>query len=226
MGEKAIGRLIAKAGSYVAIAHPDDPLAPARPLPDKLTDRQGIEELVGDKPERPFRQIGHRVVPCRVRYAQRLRLPQLGRGLYEMHLGSLDKSGHGSGCPQDVRHERAAPRAELCKDETVGRTLIEPRFRQRQANQLAKHLADLGRGGEIARRAEGIARGIIAVLGVHQGLGHIIGNGDRSGGRDPGAKHILDRAHVLRLGQSTRTRPIRIIGSERFWPMVRPQSPH
>ena len=64
------------------------------------------------------------------------------------------KSGQDTGRAQHVGHQRAAPRSELDEAEGAGRPIACQISTIQSADQLAEHLADLGRGGEIAGRAE------------------------------------------------------------------------
>ena len=70
------------------------------------------------------------------------------------------------GGAQRVAHQRAAAGAELGEHEGVGAALVGPDLGRPEADQLAEHLADLGGGDEVARRAERIAGGVVAVLGM------------------------------------------------------------
>ena len=49
-----------------------------------------------------------------------------------------------------VAHQRAAARAKLDQRTGLGRPIDGPHFRRPQAEQLAEHLRDLRRGGEVA----------------------------------------------------------------------------
>jgi hypothetical protein len=80
---------------------------------------------------------------------------------------------------QDVGHQRAPARPELGQGEGRGRALVEPGLREAEADQLAEHLADLGRGGEVAARAQRIAGGVVAVDGMGQAFRHVVGHGER-----------------------------------------------
>ena len=74
------------------------------------------------------------------------------------------------GDAQRVARQRAAPRAEFDVMDGLGPPGADPDVGQPQPDQLAEHLADLGRGDEIARRAERIAAVVIA--GVR--LAHVV----------------------------------------------------
>src|SRR3546814_19753922 len=49
-----------------------------------------------------------------------------------------------------------------------------PYVRQAEADQFAEHLADFGRGGEVARRAHRVAGAVIMLVRLR----HIMGDGD------------------------------------------------
>ena len=59
----------------------------------------------------------------------------------------------------------------------------QPEVGEPDADQLAEHLADLGRGGEVALGAERIAGRVI----MRVRLGHVVGDRDRALGGDHGA---------------------------------------
>ena len=101
-----------------------------------------------------------------------------------MDLRGLGKAGYGAGDAQDVCHEGAAAGACLGQNERLGRALVHPGLRQREAQHFAEHLRDFRGGGEVACRAEGIAGGVIAELGMQQTLGHVVCDGQRTLGRD------------------------------------------
>ena len=65
-----------------------------------------------------------------------------------------------------------------------GRALVGPDLRHPGADELAEHLADLGGGHEVAGSAEGIARGVVAVLGVAERQRHVGFERERSLRRD------------------------------------------
>ena len=127
-------------------------------------------------------------------------------------------------CAQHIGHQRAATGAKLCQD-AVAPALIHPCLHQAKAQQLAKHLADLGRSGEIALRPERVVRRVIAVLWVQQAGLHIVGKGHGALRRDLGAQQVFQR-HVARRRATTMiSTPTMIIGLESSCPMVSPSGP-
>ena len=62
---------------------------------------------------------------------------------------------------QRIGHQRAAAGAELEQGEALGLAHLLPEIDDEKADQLAEHLADLGRGGEIPLRAQRIAGAVI-----------------------------------------------------------------
>ena len=127
---------------------------------DQLPDRQRVEEFVGDDDQRPSRQT-RRSMSCHCASGNGLACAcaQDRTGLDEMDAAAQSRPGHRA---QRIGGERAAARAEL---DTSARPDGSPARSHRSAStgpdQLAEHLADLGRGGEVARRAERIARRVI-----------------------------------------------------------------
>ena len=90
---------------------------------------------------------------------------------------------------------------------------------------LAEHLADLGRGGEVAGDAERFARRVIAVLRVEEAGRHVVGDADRprSGDRRRNAARETVHAGAAALGGravAIAHAPARTIGSESTMPMV------
>ena len=77
-------------------------------------------------------------------------LAQRGAGLDEVDLAREAGAAHHA---QRIGGERPAPRAELGIDRVGRGARARPRLGQRGADQFAEHLADLGRGDEVARRA-------------------------------------------------------------------------
>jgi len=117
-------------------------------------------------------------------------------------------------------------RSELDQAEGGGGARHHPGLRQPEADELAEHLADLGRGDEVAGRAERVAGDVVAVARVSQAERHVVGDADRPGGADAGADDVGEPAHAARLRASQRkASPISGIGSERSWPMVSPPQP-
>jgi hypothetical protein len=81
--------------------------------------------------------------------------------------------------PQDVRHQRSAAGPEFHEGQR-----IRPPHRAVDVggpgpDQLAEHLADLGRRGEIALGAEGIARPVVAVNWMAEAESHVAIDADR-----------------------------------------------
>ena len=61
-----------------------------------------------------------------------------------------------------------------------GRPIACQALEHPHADQLAEHLADLRRGGEVACCAERLARRVIAVIGIEQANRHVVGDGQRA----------------------------------------------
>ena len=100
-----------------------------------------------------------------------------------MHGERRGKIRDARGDAKDVGHQRAAAGAELDQPDGRGRAGSAPRLDQPGADDLAEHLADLRRGGEIAGRAEGIARHVVAVRRDRRGSAPCIRR--RSSARSP-----------------------------------------
>ena len=93
---------------------------------------------------------------------------------------------------------------------------------QPHADDLAEHLADLGRGGEVTVDAERLAGGVVAVFRIEQAHGHVLGDGDRTVGGD----QVLDAAGEARhravagFAVTIAQMPASTIGSDSTMPIV------
>ncbi len=162
------------AASGAALGQPQGQRSPSTPttrsrqpraVRGELADRQRVEEFVGDQEQRQRRQVGGVVVPgdgatgsaacCRSR--------RCAEASTRCTCIAACEARHVRRGAQHIGHQGAAAGPELGQREGRRRALIQPGLRQAQPDQLAEHLADLGRGGEIAGSAEGIAGGVIAV---------------------------------------------------------------
>ena len=116
------------------------------------------------RPARPVRRVP----------GEGLRLPRPKRraGLDEPEARGGEKARHRPRRPERVAHQRPPPRTELDEHEGVGPPLVVPDLRQPQADELAEHLADLGRGGEVPRGAERVAGRVVAEARVPERQRH------------------------------------------------------
>ena len=143
---------------------------------DPLADRQGIEKFIGDQQQRAIgRDRREALMPFGVRVPLPLKVAQHRTGFDEMHLGLEPGLGHHA---QRIGGERPAPRPKLDVDGIVRPARAVPAIGQRRADHLAEHLADFGRGGEIAGGAQRIAGRVI----MRVGLAHEDVDADRPGG--------------------------------------------
>ena len=201
---RALFRLGAQAEDQAIAVDAHQPLAPAALGGEELANRQGIEELVGDEQRRARRHVLEPVVPVKGEAGGGegglLPLPQGRARLHEMHDGGRLEVGQDTGRAQQVRHQGAAPRSQL--DEAAGGRAAHgvPDFHHPQADQLAEHLADLGRRGEIAGRAEGIAGGVV----VPQAQAHVALDRDRPVVGDDLAQGVRERLHAASTGLAGR----------------------
>ena len=185
-----------------------------------LADGQGVEKLVGHEEERAVGKVLDAVMPSGGGIAEGLGLDRAedGRRFDEMDPGGLGEARHGAGGAQDVGHQRAAPGAELGQHERARPPLVEPGLREAEAQHLAEHLADLRRGGEIAGRAQRIARGVVAPARVEQTFGHVIRDRQRPRRGDPRQKRV-PQAHAGRRAErsarSAAQMPTTSIGNDR-----------
>ena len=152
----------------------DHALAPAVGGLHILMHRQRVEKFIGDDDRGGV--VGHArhiVVMHRTRQPRRLGGAQRGAGFDEVDArrGAAEARHRAQG----VGGEGAAAGAQLDIGEG-GTARAQPQVGDPDPDQLAKHLADLGRSSEIARGAERVARRIIMAVRRR----HIIGDGHRA----------------------------------------------
>ncbi len=75
--------------------------------------------------------------------------------------------------------------------------------------------------------AQGVGFHIESVFGVAEAKRHIIGGAHRAGGADLRLDDGVEPAHARSGARAAKMKasPIRIIGSDRTWPIVRPPAP-
>src|SRR5579863_8830310 len=191
---------------------------PARAL--ELTDRQRVEEFIGDEQHRTMRQSYNVVVKHRRESREffLLHAAQHGAALDEMQTHSFCKARHVTRRAQRVNHHRAATGPELDEQHRVRRAEALPVIRAPRADQLAENLADLRRGDEIARGAERVARRVVE--SAH--FGHVIGDADRSRRVDPARQTFEERVYLCGFACHRVQTPRRKTGTESNCPMVAP----
>ena len=189
-----------KHGHQSAVTPVQQPFAPARRCGDELPDRQGVEKLVGDQVQRAVcRKIVERSMPGH-------RVTGEG-GLLAGHenracLDQMEREGLGAAAgPRDgaqgVGHQGAPARPQFGQHGIGGLPGGKPAGGMPQSDQLAEHLADFGRGGEVARRAQGITRGVIAVIWIGQRGGHEAVDGDGAFAGDAPGERLVEGGHRL-----------------------------
>ena len=202
-GGIALGREAEREG--VAL-QPDEPLPPAVGGAQVVAHRQGVEELVGDHDRGAGRHILHAGVPGQGDAAalQRRALgsAQDGAGLDEVEAESVGEARHPAQDAERVAEQRAAAGAELDEVQPLRAAHRGPDRGHPGADELAEHLARLGRGGEIAAGAEGIAGEIVAEGGVAEAQGHVAVDADRPPVEDEGADLVAEPRHAGTLARS------------------------
>ena len=149
-----------------------------------LTDRQGVEELVGDQDGRAIRNVLQPVVPLDGVAQDRLQrlalaVAQVRAGFHQMDDGVVAEQRQHRRRPQHVGHQRAAAGTQLHQMEGAGAAQPRPCIDAPEPDQFAEHLADFRRGGEIAALAERIAPHVIAEARIAQRLRHEGADADR-----------------------------------------------
>ena len=162
--------------------------------------RQRVEELVGDQQHRSLRHLVERGVPPDrlAREARALQAAQARAGLDQMQAQARAKSRHLRRRPQDIRHQGAAAGPELDQQAGVGPAEVRPGPGEPEPHELAEHLADLGRGDEVAGGAERIVPGVVAERRMGQRERHEARGRDRAGAPD-----LLDH-HRFKSAQGPR----------------------
>ncbi len=184
--DDVIHPLLARLEGELVALQPDHAFEPAVGGTHQLVDRQRVEELVGDNQQRGIVGQGRKIVVV-VAIGKGLALDraQRRRGLDEMHLRREFVAR--SGC-QRISRKRPATRPQLDIVDALAAAHAHPQIGEPQADQLAEHLADFGRGDEIALIAERIAAGIVARVA----FGDVVGKADRAGLLDQSAEALAE----------------------------------
>ena len=107
--------------------------------------------------------------------AKRLLLHRAQRraGLDQVHGGRGQERRHRPRRAQGIAHQGAAARPELDEAQRRGAAHALPDDSTPHSDQLAEHLADLGRRDEIPARADALRAAPVAVLGMGQAGAHV-----------------------------------------------------
>ncbi len=146
-------------GESLAV-EPDQPVEPAIRRSHQLMHRQRIEEFIGDDQQRGIVGQGRQImVVVATRKGLALDAAQRCRRFDEV---DLRREIVAFGRSQRIPRQRAAPRPQFDIMDALAATHPDPQISKPQPDQFTEHLADLGRGDEIALFAQRIAAGIIA----------------------------------------------------------------
>mgnify|MGYP004002689995 CR=1 FL=1 len=118
-----------------------------------------------------------------------------------MHMRGGQKAIHTVGGAQGIGHQRAAPRAELDQAHHFGAAHLGPDMGAPKTNQLAEHLADLGRGDEITGPAQGIAGHVVTKFRMRQSLCHIVIEAERAFGANTAPDMVEKRRQTRGPGR-------------------------
>src|SRR5690606_19153975 len=125
-----------------------------------------------------------------------LSLAQYRAGLDEVNLAVKTSAAQQ---PQRVRRQGSATRPQFGIDRIGWLSGTGPCVGERGADDLAEHLMDFGRGGEVAAAPGRIAGGVIIIVaGLHMGLER-----HRSRLADPVRKRPAKRRHATLAGPAT-----------------------
>ncbi|MEY9098375.1 hypothetical protein ABIA24_001284 [Sinorhizobium fredii] len=158
-------------GQFVIGIEPDHAFAETLCGSDELANRYRVEKLVCREKQEAGRQAVEACVPMdlAVMAGKRfgLHLAQPFAGFDEMDVGGRVETGRqAADDTQDIRHHRAAARADFGDDNLRRGAVLLPGMNQEYADHFPEELADLGRGREVAGPSEGLANAIVAVLRV------------------------------------------------------------
>ena len=78
--------------------------------------------------------------------ARTLGLLEHRRGFDQMHVERIEELRHDAGGPQEVGHQGAATGAKFDQAQALRQAQCAPELHGPKADELAEHLADLGRG--------------------------------------------------------------------------------
>ena len=133
----------------------------------------------------PLRHLVERSVPLHRQIGAGERLPlallQRRADLDQMHHDRRAEGRHDLRGAQRVEHHGAAAGAKLDQAHILRRAHLPPDRGGPQPDQLAEHLADLGRGDEVAVGAERVARHVVAVVGMGEAQRHELPDRHRAG---------------------------------------------
>ncbi len=183
----------------------------------------------GTSARRPARRRGYRGEGSDDRPSRAASSRRTGDASTMCSVNGRMETEHAARRTQKIGHQRAASRSKLDQPDRRRRSAVDPGLRQTKAQKLAEHLGDLRRRGEVARRPKRVPRDVIAVPGMRQAFGHVLGDGYRARGADSRDQDVLQAHALWRARRHARTRsarPTRIIGSDSLWPWVRPQLPN
>ncbi len=208
----------------------DHAFAPAIVAAHVLAHRQRVEEFVADEDRRALGGLGERRRPGDRRAGGQQRvvldLGERRARLDQRHVERGAKFRDDARGAQGVAHQGAASGSEFDEPQRIGPAHHAPHLGRPKADQLAEHLRDLRGGGEVARRAEGIAVHVIAELGMRERQLHVALDRDRAFLRDEGLDMRAEFAHagarLERRLQAMNPRPMTTMGAERTMPIVRP----
>ena len=153
----------------------------------ELPDRQRVEELVGNDQRRARGHGLEPLVPRRAGVGEPggLLLAQALARLDEVQVDGGTKVRHDPHGAQRIGQESAATRAKLHEVHPLWLAHGLPHRRAPEADQLAEHLAHLGRGDEVPAGADGPPAPVIAVGGMVEAKLHVGGDADWSVAPDP-----------------------------------------
>uniref|UniRef100_A0A6B0V322 Putative secreted protein n=1 Tax=Ixodes ricinus TaxID=34613 RepID=A0A6B0V322_IXORI len=130
-----------------------------------------------------------------------LHLAQMGADLHQVqrhHLHGIAVLGEH---PKHVVRESTSSWTKFHDVERFGLARLDPLIQEPHCDQLAKHLRDLGRRGEVPRASEDVPMHVVARHWVCEHLLHVLCHGDGSCGKDP-RPQLLQQPGLSRLGLS------------------------
>ena len=174
----------------------DHALMPAGLAFHHLVDRQHVEIFVGEDHGGAVDDVVDGVMPSDIAHTRERRALFFAQHRIDLHHVDGERLIKRRQHPQRakcVRHHGAAAGAEFDQPQQGRLADRAPHRGRPQAEQLAEHLADFRRGGEIALAPERIARDVIAVLRMQQAQLHVTPDRHRAGRLDQLLDLVLQR---------------------------------
>ena len=171
-------------GEFARAVQTDGAFPPLAPDADELANRKSVQELIGDHDRRTVGDVFQARRPGHANPAVEKKLVlHFGERRAHLHEPDVERGAelrHDARGAERVAHQRSASRSAFDEAHARRRSHAGPDLGRPEADQLAEHLGDFGRRGEVAGRAERIAVHVIAELGMSERDLHVLLDRDRA----------------------------------------------